>query len=269
MKITISQENSSPISITIPDNKQPEVKSQEGFVTSFILGILIFQIICCLIATPFIVAATIKDKKAFNKAKEMIAEMSESEKREIKKFINNVFITQKTIQEQISKKFKDIIDKKIKNCKLNTCNHKLQIFPDGEIIKDLSEKSIKEFYKQIVYVLNDNTGKQSLSSTYDIELSFVIKKYYTDDNDVMLDKYQNLVDNAYKDIKNELLSSISIDKSIFSLDFVDVIEEGESCPDGSDGDCFKILYTVIELTIDKKYINKVFKPLFDKCKLIK
>ena len=29
MKITISQENSSPISITIPDNKQPEVKSQE------------------------------------------------------------------------------------------------------------------------------------------------------------------------------------------------------------------------------------------------
>ena len=34
MKITISQEGTSPISITVPDNKQ-EIKSQEGFISNY------------------------------------------------------------------------------------------------------------------------------------------------------------------------------------------------------------------------------------------
>ena len=41
MKITISQEGTSPISITVPDNinNKPEVKSQEGFISNYKEGL--------------------------------------------------------------------------------------------------------------------------------------------------------------------------------------------------------------------------------------
>ena len=42
MKITISQEGTSPISITVPDNNKQEIKSSEGVLAGIGIAILAF-----------------------------------------------------------------------------------------------------------------------------------------------------------------------------------------------------------------------------------
>ena len=65
MKITISQENSSPISITIPDNKQPEVKSQEGVIAGIFIGLALFPVILTAICCACLGIAAAKDEHKY------------------------------------------------------------------------------------------------------------------------------------------------------------------------------------------------------------
>lgn len=284
MKIIISQENSSPIEIDIADNK-PAVKSQENlypersqefFLADMAIGFLVFYLICCLISIPFIIADKTKNKKLFKIAETMVSKMSESEKTEIKKFIDNILSTQIMVEEQITKKLREAVVKHTKAKGLKTYNHNTNVSSrDGLMIKDNSEKSVKELYKNVIKVLNDTTNKATLTSDYEIDECFIIEGYYagfdTDgDNDDMLDKTNKAFAAVEKEIPS-ILSSIPIDKSKFSLDGGQDFDEYESCPDGNEkrGDGFKCWALTVSLSVNKKYISKVFKPLFDKCKSIK
>ena len=280
MKIIISQENSSPIEIDIADNESavksnenlcPE-RSQEFFLADMAIGFLVFYLICCLISIPFIVTDKIKDKKLLKLAENMVSKMSDSEKAEIKKFIDIVLSTQKSVEEQITKKYREVIVKHTKSNGLKTYNHDVKIFVMNDlIIKDNSEKSIKELYKKVIKILNDTTGKTELYTEYEIDGGFIIEGYYDDDNnDAMLDKTLKAINAVEKEIPS-VLSTVLIDKSKFSLDGGQDFDEYESCPNGNEkrGDCQKYWSFTVNLLVNKKYISKVFKPLFDKCKSIK
>ena len=69
MKITISQEGTSPISITIPDNinNKPEVKSQEGFITGVLVGMVLLPFVLFAMATVVLGISNVKNKAVFNK----------------------------------------------------------------------------------------------------------------------------------------------------------------------------------------------------------
>jgi len=281
MKIIISQEGSSPIEIDIADNKNPAIKSnenlcpersQEFFLVNMAIGFLIFYLVCCLISIPFTVANKTKDKKLLKLAENMISKMSDSEKAEIKKFVNTVLFTQKLVEEQITKKYKEVVVKHTKANGLKTYNHDVEVsVRNGLMIKDDSEKSIKELYKKIIKILNDTTEKTELHTEYEIDDGFIIEGYYDDDNiDAMLDKTHKAINAVEKEIPF-VLSAVSIDKSKFSLDGGQDFDEYESCPNGDEkrGDCQKYWGFTVNLSVNKKYISKVFKPLFDKCKTIK
>ena len=75
MKITISQENSSPISITIPDNKQPEVKSQEGIKYTVGNGVLTSDISSLIDGVSGLVFKSISDLKKSEKIKSLISKI--------------------------------------------------------------------------------------------------------------------------------------------------------------------------------------------------
>ena len=276
MKITISQENSSPIEIEIAErsneNLCPE-RSQEFFLVDMALGFLVFYLICILISIPFTIANNVKDKKLLKIAESMISKMTESEKTEIKKFVDTILSTQKTVEEQVAKKFKELVMKHTKAAGLKTRDYSTNISDrDDLILKDNTEKEVKALYKKIIKILNDTTGKASLTAAYEIDESFVIEGYYAGfdeigDNDVMLDKTGKAFDAVEKELE-PMLSSIVIDKSKFSLSGGADFDEYESCPDkGKDG--LKIWAFSMALDVNRKYINKVFKPLFDRCKLIK
>lgn len=280
MKIIISQENSSPIEIDIADNK-PAVKSnenlhpersQEFFLADMAIGFLVFYLICCLISIPFTIANKTKDKKLLKLAENMISKMSDSEKAEIKTFVDTVLSTQKLVEEQITKKYREVVVKHTKANGLKTYNHNSNVSVLNDLmIKDNSEKSIKELYKKVIKVLNDTTGKTELYTEYEIDEGFIIEGYYDDDNnDAMLDKTHKAINAVDKEISS-VLSAVSIDKSKFSLDGGQDFDEYESCPNGDEkrGDCQKYWSFTVDLSVNKKYISKVFKPLFDKCKTIK
>ena len=283
MKITISQEGSSPIEIDIADNK-PAVKSnenlypersQEFFLADIAIGFLVFYLICCLISIPFIVSDKKQNKKLLKIAEDMISKMSESEKVEIKKFVDTILSTQKSVEEKITKKYKEVVVKHTKANGLKTYNHdvKVSVLNDS-IIKDNSENSIKALYKKIIKVLNDTTGKTELYTEYEFDAGFIIEEYYERDDsdhyDDTSDKTLKAINAVEKEIPS-VLSAVSIDKSKFNLDGGQDFDEYESCPNGNEdrGDCQKYWSFTVNLLVNKKYISKVFKPLFDKCKSIK
>lgn len=159
MKITISQENSSPIEIEIQDNAlSPVVKSQEGVVGAFLLGTVLFPFVLaaiCMIVLKITDMKTVKDFKKFSKHnQEIIKQITQILTDELNKTVKY-----KEPLKAEAKKIADTINKMDKFYDFKPAN-------DGSFDAAFDMKSIvdQNFIIDVIKLAKQKSGVQSIDS---------------------------------------------------------------------------------------------------------
>jgi len=158
MKITISQEGTSPISITVPDNinNKPEVKSSEGIIGGILTGLVLFPFVAFAILSVALGIETAIDNRKYNV------------------FCKKNRVVVEKITKLLTDSLNNTIIKHIPNIKKdakNICDsiNKLNDAYDFSVADDLDdylkpEKITRSFLKEIVKYAKNKTGKMKLES---------------------------------------------------------------------------------------------------------
>ena len=200
-KITISEEGSNPISITLPDNN---IKSEEGIIGGILTTLVLFPIVMFIIASVVLGIDTAKDNHKYKIFCKKNREIVEKITKLITDSLNNTIV-----------KHIPAIKKDAKNICDNI--NKLNAAYDFSVTNDLDdylkpEKITRSFLKEIIKFAKNKTGKMKLESGL-----IALFRTGVDFDKIPNDSDDTIYDTLYNKAYNESLKQLNTLKKKYPI----------------------------------------------------